>query len=486
MDVELSAAVVDAKEYLLDYFQKHEDVAYAEIGGVSRQQTHIGVRGTTLSECVEDEKTGIWCRAFANGSAGYRFVTDLDTDSLEETAEKVILSGKHLGQNVTSRYDDTTLHRAVHDGWHDERSISDVDLETKRNEIKSALEEGVRNLDRYRLYYDDEATEMVLSTTTGSTVRTGLDRVSVETTGVQDGVKIREHHGSTSATGLLDELQERTREFVAEVEGVSSAPETPPADGEQTVVLGPQAAGRLFHVLSHYFEMDMVYQGSSPFTVGDRIGPDELKIEDTVHPGSWGARAYDAEARPTQPISIVSDGVVRNFLHSTTTAAMADTFPSGSVIPSLEYERPPRIHARHLDIAPGTDTEAGLKEDADLYVERLGPTTYENEATSAKRSSTMPPTAAYAKNIDEQTPEEFSDESTSQRISFPIMTGRDLETSESRVTSGSIELSPSELREIEAIGKRRESFTDTCTKHRSQLPIEVHAPAIKLRCTVNP
>jgi len=484
MDAELPPDVIDAKEFLFDYFQSHDDVAYAEIGGVSRQQTHIAVRGTRLSECVENDKTGVWCRVFADGSAGYRFITDFDTDSLQDTAERVVLSGKHLGQNIDSRYDDTTIHQAVHDGWHDGRSISDIDLETKRQEIESSLEESVSDLDRYRLYYDDEAADVVLSTTTGSTVRTRLDRVSVETIGVRDGVKIREHHGSTGGTGLLDDITELNREFVSEVEQVSSSPETPPADGERTVVLGPQAAGRLFHVLSHYFEMDMVYLGSSPFTAGDRIGPDGLTIEDTVHPGSWGARAYDAEARPTQPLTIVSDGVVRNFLHSTTTAAMSDSFPSGNVIPSLGSERPPRIHARHLDVAPGPDTEAELRDGADLYVERLGPATYQNEATSAKRTSTMPPTAMYAKNIDDQTPDEYSDESSSQRISFPITVGQNIGISESRVTSGTIEISLSELDQIEAFGNRRESFTDTCTKHRSQFPIEVCSPAIKVRCRV--
>ena len=108
--------------------------------------------------------------------------------------------------------------------------------------------------------------------------------------------------------------------------------------------------------------------GFSPYSVGDKVGPVGLTIEDGIRAGSWAASAYDAELRPSTPIRLVESGEVERFLHNTTTAAEVETYPAGNSVRSLGFDQPPRIHARQLEVASGDASDADIRSGADVYV----------------------------------------------------------------------------------------------------------------------
>ncbi len=289
---------------------------------------------------------------------------------------------------------------------------------------------------------------------------------------------------TTTGAAFLDSLPDR---FDSMASAVRRRSEWPVCDraveiGDSIeVVFGPRAAAELFHGFTHYLEIDSVYFGSSPYAVGDRFGPPALDIEDCVHAGSWGALAYDIEGRPTMPVTLVSDGIVRNFLHDTASAIEEGTVPMGSVVPSVGYERPPRIHTRHVDVARGDASLESLLDGADLYVESVETPRIDNEATRTKRASSMPPSVQYAKDIAATTPSEFADEATSQTLSFPIRFGYSIDDGErtNGVTDGVVTVSPSDLCSMTAIGNTRETVTGVCSKHRSMLPYAVTSPSVR-------
>ncbi|SFR75608.1 TldD protein [Halogeometricum rufum] len=472
--------VVDAMDWLLERFETDDAVAYAEVGGVYKEKTDAVVTHEGPRETVAFTETGVWLRVFADGAADYRYTTDLDEESLEDEAERAIRSGQVLAQDEPARFDAQTAHRAVHDGWATE-PIDAVGLDDK----VAAVEDGLAaadDLDLRRIWvnYADAHIEEWIGTTTGSTVRTTLDRANVTCSlDLEDGPTVRRHDGSTEGAAFLDDLPELFGEAAADARALSDAPDADAPTGETVVALSPRAAGQLFHFVSHYLEADTIYMGMSPYSLGDRIGPDALSMEDTVHAGSWGARAYDAEARPSTPTRLVSDGRITTLLHNTASAADSDAFPAGNAVPSLGHGQPPRIHARHLDVEPGDATRAAVREEADVYVERFGNPWFRDEFERVQRSGVFPASVLYAKDIDEKT-EERPDCGSAE---FPVEEAYRLDDGEraGRVEGLALDYEPEVLQTMSALSAARRTVTGVCEKHKSQLPFAVTAPAVRLR-----
>jgi TldD protein len=240
--------------------------------------------------------------------------------------------------------------------------------------------------------------------------------------------------------------------------------------------------GQLVHFASRYLEADMGYMGLSPYEVGDAIGPSALEIEDTVHAGSWAALGYDFELRPTTPVKLVEDGRVARLLHNTTSAAEEETFPAGNAVPSLGFEQPPRIHARHLDVSPGTATREALEAEADVLVERFDEPWLRDEFERVQRAGVMPPSVLYAKDIDRKT----TDRPECGFAELPIAEGYQLVGGEpaGRIEDVALEYDPETLRQVSVIGSARETTTGVTDKHKSRLPWAVTAPGARLQATL--
>jgi TldD protein len=474
---------LDAMDWLLDTLEADDAVSYAEVGGVYQDKTDVVVTGDGPRSETEFIETGVWLRVFADGAADYRYTSSLEEEALTDVAERAIRSGEVLAQEEPGRFDAYTTHRGTHGGWANE-GIHERDIDEK----VAAVEEGLAaaddlDLDRRWANYMDAHIEEAVGTTTGSVVRTTLDRARVNfSLTLADGPKVSRHDGSTAGAAFLETLGDTFEAAAADARALASADPVDAPTGETTVALSPEAAGQLFHFVSHYLEADAGYMGMSPYAVGDRIGPEELAIEDTVHAGSWTARAYDAEVKPTTPTRLVSNGRIERLLHNTTTAAEEDTYPAGNSVPSLGFTEPPRIHARHLEVDAGEADAASLRADADVYVERFEEPWFHDEFERVQRKGVFPASALYAKDIDRKS----VDSPDRGSAEFPIAEGYRLEDGEraGRVDDVSLEYTPDVLRTVSRIGDARETVTGVCAKHKSQLPFAVTAPGVRLEAPV--
>lgn len=478
-------ALFDAMDWVLDRFETEDDVAYAEVGGVYQEKTDAVVTHEGPRERNSFTETGVWFRVFAQGAADYRYTTSLDEESLADEADRAIRAGEALAQEEPGRFDAVTLHRAAHGGWADER-IDAVDVDEKVAAVEDGLAEADDlDLDRAWVNYTDAHLEEAVGTTTGSTVRTTLDRAEVTCVlTLADGPKVRRHAGATTGARFLDELPTVFADAAAAARALDRSEVVDAPTGERTVVLSPRAAGQLFHLVSHYLEADAGYMGLSPYAVGDRIGPADLSIEDGVRAGSWAARAYDAEARPTAPTRLVEDGRIERLLHDTTTAAEAERHPAGSVVPSLGRNQPPRIHARHLEVAAGDADRETLLAGADVYVERFDRPWLRDEFERVQRAGVFPPSVQYAKDLDRK----MGDRPAVGCADLPLAEAYRVEDGEcaGRVEGASLAYEPTVLHDVSAFGAARGTVTGTCDKHKSRLPFVVTAPAIRLEAPLEP
>ncbi|WP_228546122.1 metallopeptidase TldD-related protein [Halegenticoccus tardaugens] len=476
---------IAAMEWLLDRFETDDDVAYAEVGAVSQAKTDLIVTENGPRDELTFDETGVWCRVFADGAADYRYTTTLDEAALADVADRAVRGGKFLAQADSARFDQFTTHRAVHGGWATDR-IDDVPLETKRSLVEAGLATaGDVDIERQWVNYADTHIEETMATTTESTVRTTLDRASVEyTLAVRDGPPVRRHAGSTEGAAFLNDLHDVFEAAAVDARAFEQSVATDVPTGKMTTVLSPCAAGQLFAFVSRYLEADMRDMGLSPYEVGDELGPESLTIADTVHAGSWAARGYDAELRPTTPVQLVKNGIVTRYLHNTTTGAEADVFPAGNAVHSVSFEQPPRIHARHLEVAPGDATDSTLCDGADVLVERFDDPWVRDEFERVQRSGVMPASALYARDIDRKTDDRIG----RGCAAFPVAEGYRLLNGDRAgyIEGVSLVYDPATLRGVTAIGDIRDTVTGVDEKHKSHIPYAVTAPGIRLRTTFRP
>jgi len=479
MEVE---AVVDAAEFLLSDLMDRDEVAHAEIGGVTADCSDAVVTTEGIRSTTSFTTTGVWWRLFADGAADYRFSASLEEEHLREIIDRSIRSATLLGQEQPARFDPETVHRATHPGWGD-GSLADQSVDEAADDIYDALGIALDGLevDRARVEYTTRAEQAVILTTTGTTLRTTLERASARgTIAPAAGGKVQGHHGETTGAAFLDSVPEHLDSLAQRARRVAAYEPSSAPEGRNSVVFAPPAAAALVAAFSAYLELDTAYIGSSPFEPGDRFGPAGLTIEDSIRPGSWAACAFDAEGRPAHPTTLVDDGVVNTLAADTAGAAAEETHPSGNVIPSLGWEEPPRIHARHLNVTGGNTSQERLRGEATVAIDRVGPPEFVNEATRTKRESGMPPSTPYAEDIAAQTPSGFDNEATEQQIRFPVQEGYRLEDGEraARLTGADIVLDIADLQAIEAMSATRSTATGTHEKHGSTVPWAATAPGM--------
>lgn len=476
---------IDAADSLCSYFEEHSDVAYAEVGAISRRQGKVGLTADRTRRTDPIDTTGVWCRAYVDGSASYRFITTLDEEHMMDIADRVIRSARVLGQDRPSQYDPATLHRATHGGWGDGEPF---DLDSAHDRLRDAQPrfDSVDH-ENARLTYQRTRLEHALLTTTGSTIHTTLDRGSVVVSATPTrGSRLQTHIGTTTGPGVLDRVESTVAGHVETLERLATLPtasEVP--TGRQEVVLGPRAAGQLFHHLAHYFEMDTRYMGATSFDRGDRIAPEGVSIHDTVRPGSWAAIAYDMEGRPAHATTLLDDGIATEYLHSVETAIEEGTEPRGNVAAPVGFEHPPRIHARHLDVDPGSESGDELADGAAIVIDRLKHPKVKNEVTNAKRTAGMPASTLYALDVQQHTPDELDEDE--QTLRFAVGEGYVLDGSDRStvIVDGSVEIALDDLQTISGLSAGRETITGTCSKHRASIPYAVTAPAVRLTTTVD-
>ena len=470
--------VATAVDELLSALETDDRVAFAEVGGIHRESAEVVVTGRGVRSDIEHTTVGVWCRVFADGAAAYRFSTDLSTEDLDDLAARATTGGAQLGQSTPARVDLASLHRGVHDGWARE-STSTIDLETKRATVADAVAAVDTPLDRARVVYEDRRVTATVATTAGTVVRETLDRASLDATLVPSDAdsKVRRHAGSTRGGAFLDRIPDVIDDAAHDAADLAAAETTAAPTGETTVVLAPEAAAQLCHELAGYLAADVKAFGFTPFDRGDRLTEAPLTIDDGVAAGSWAARAYDAEGRPTTPVRLVDDGRVESFLHDTQTAAEANVVPAGNAVPALGHEQAPRIHHRHLDVTAGDATRADLLADGDVYVRRFAPGHYSDPFERTQRAGEMPPSAPYAHDVAER----MEGSANGGTVEFAVAEGFRIEDGElGPAVSGTAVWTPATLDTLDGIGRNRGTVTGVDSKHKSRIPYAVTAPTMRL------
>ena len=137
---------------------------------------------------------------------------------------------------------------------------------------------------------------------------------------------VRMAYGATDldVAGCIDEAAERT---------ISHLDYAPIETGRYTCVFSPEAFLDLIGAFSGLFNARAVLDGvslSQKESIGETIAVPFLSIADNgLNPGNIGASCFDGEGTPSRRLSLVENGILRNFLHSEATARAFGVEPTG-------------------------------------------------------------------------------------------------------------------------------------------------------------
>jgi PmbA protein len=105
------------------------------------------------------------------------------------------------------------------------------------------------------------------------------------------------------------------------------------SEGEYDLILGPTVAADIFQMVGSSASAFRVDSGVSFFKdcLGKKVAVETLTVEDygTVE-GGFGGRKFDDEGVPTQKNVIIEKGVLKTYLHNTSTARKYNTVSTGN------------------------------------------------------------------------------------------------------------------------------------------------------------
>ena len=106
--------------------------------------------------------------------------------------------------------------------------------------------------------------------------------------------------------------------------------------GTYDLVLSPTVAADVIGFLPKVADPYSVMIGRSPLgdKMGEQLAPEFVTVEDNpLYPEGMASKAFDFEGTPTQKTTIFENGVLKAFVHNTSSAKMFDTQSTGSSTP---------------------------------------------------------------------------------------------------------------------------------------------------------
>ena len=108
---------------------------------------------------------------------------------------------------------------------------------------------------------------------------------------------------------------------------------SPVETGKYKICLSPEAFLTLLNAFSSMFNARSILDGvsiSSKDSIGDLVSSPFLNLyDDGLHEENISSVPFDGEGTPTKKLCIINEGILKNFIHSESTARIFNTNPTG-------------------------------------------------------------------------------------------------------------------------------------------------------------
>ena len=349
---------------------RFQDRRLTLVGLVARRPTGAGP-GAARRETWEASRhveRGLGVRVFgARGGEGFAAASGLGRAALakavsdalsgalqaEKTAASAVSGAAALGPAVVSTGRVSTPRTT---------DPAEVDLEAKLDILRTFKAEAFARPEtsRVSLAYADSTGIDRFASTDGSDIETDSARIILRATvEAARGPHVSDSAESLGGVGGLELLAEpAVKSLAASLAGAAAewlgAGEAP--GGEMTAILDNQSTENFIHeAVGHSCEADDVLAGASVLAgkLGAQVGaPGVTVVDDPGRPGTVGRYPYDDEGVPARRVTLIEDGVLKEYLHTRRTAAAMGRPPNGHAR-ARDFGCPPIVRMATINLEPG-------------------------------------------------------------------------------------------------------------------------------------
>jgi PmbA protein len=339
--------------------------AYAEASKHTEVEARRGeVEGLTFSEA-----RGVGVRIIAEGRLGFAYAADPSADEVRQAVAAARENAALAEPDDANALPDDAPAEPIDGLYFDEQAAMEtaekVRLALDLERVAISTDPRVTKVERCS--FGDAVTTAAIASTTGierSFRRTGCWAV-VGTLAEADG---------ETQTGFSFQVGHRVAQLEPDAVGREAVERATrmlgaakPATQRVPVVLDPFAASSFLGVLAGALSAEAVLKGRSLFAelVGERVGSSAVTlVDDGRRLDGPAASPFDDEGVPTGRTELISDGMLRGFLHDTYTARRSGVSSTGNAN-RAGYRSTPGVGISNFWIEPGDRSFERLLDDAE-------------------------------------------------------------------------------------------------------------------------
>lgn len=356
---------------MLEHLQTFADQfdGYTELRLQNNYTTRQLMRKGSLIQNSASKTGGVSARCYNGGAFGFASMPD-PTDENVKAVIAQANANADLFQRKARRTDAPLPGTAAGTGRYDYRTAKSRFGAAHRMEVLRAIDAHVSeqypDLLNADIILGSLAMEKALVTSEGAATYSYIPRaVLMVQLSYQAGDDIVDIYDSYGGFGDMEEHFESLEWLFPQLDDLY-AKLRKKADGVycraglHDVILDPDVAGILAHeAIGHTCEADLVLAGSvAADNVGQQVAADKFTLVDYAERGFDGkgsiAIHVDDEGTPCRDVTIIEDGVLRNFLHNKETARIMGEEPTGNGR-AYQFSDEPLVRMRNTAIVPGTD-----------------------------------------------------------------------------------------------------------------------------------
>ena len=332
----------------------------------SRESFQVKVTNGTLSQVYHSMVEGVGVRSLVDGSWGFACSTRPDDSLVERAAEIAEQSANHK-----SHHSHLSPASQVRGMW--KSQVKDQVTMDTLGEIIGFLKEADSHAAEYKKigfrYLTFLAARDIkeIATSEGSHINQKEERIfcTIAVAASIAGKRAVANNAVGSQEGLeffsQDDLHTMVDEECQRACRLASA--TMPPAGKANVVLSPEVAAVLIHeAVGHVAEADVVQGGSYlSHRLDTHICNEQVTVtDDGKFPHAFGSYGFDDECIPSHKTPIITEGYVRNYLHSRSTAPAAEYLTGNAR--SWMYSKEPIVRMTNTYLEPRDYTRDELYE----------------------------------------------------------------------------------------------------------------------------
>lgn len=356
-------------------------VDYSEARQHELRKTHLTMVDGNLTSNMQSVAGGTSARVFNKGYWGFASVPTMDDASAARVAKKAVENANTMCRfGSQPQFEMPAESHVGEHGYNGRPPLSQKEAVELVEGLNAHCKEKYPTLKSASFIMAQEEHEKRFATSNGSEGLSTINRAAfyILFAAEDKNGKPIELMEVVSGRGNLADLQLSLEKLEPALDGLHGHIQAKrnaiaPRGGNQTVILAPALAGMLAHeAMGHPCEADIVLGGAvTGNLVGKKIASELVTMVDLAH--SYNGQELmipvyvDDEGTQAKDVTMIENGILKNFMSSRETAARLGITPSGNAR-AYTFNDEPLVRMRNTAIMPGSSKlEAMIADVEDGY-----------------------------------------------------------------------------------------------------------------------